>query len=463
MRTAAMSMLPMLVRPRLAGLSGATRMPRFDLSKLRSLFAPGPPTPVIGVDFGTRTLKCLQISGAENPTMLAAASLEVPDALLSDSFKRLDWQMQQLPALLKKSGFVGRRAACCVPTSMMFCKHLQLSLPETDPGAVVAGSVAEQLVCDPKALEVRHRIVAATNAGRSEVLAMAVGRGLVQRMLAGVKSAGLEMVALHPETLSMLRSFDPVTRRESDGEVTSLYLDIGASATRVVIAHGKEPVFIKSIGIGGATLDALIRDQLRCTLTEARAKRLAASAMTARPADGEQAARRPISGGATQVAARTGSPAIDAAMESEASSGKVVGDALSEASGEKASSPLTAVLERRSLAAPSGFTQVSEIINDKPVHEAVEGLADEVAMCVRYHSALFPGRRVERVYFVGGESACGDIAAFVARKLRLQAHVADPLARIARTSQIKTPGVDLAKPQPGWAAAVGLCCGPTDL
>jgi Tfp pilus assembly PilM family ATPase len=438
-------------------------MPRLDLSKLRSLFATGAPSPVIGVDFGTRTLKCLQISGAENPTMLAAASVEVPDALLCDSFKRLDWQMRQLPALLKKSGFVGRRAACCVPTAMMFCKHLQLSLPESDPGAIVAGSIAEQLICDAKALEVRHRVVAATNGGRSEVLAMAVGRGLIQRMLAGVKSAGLEMVALHPETLSMLRSFDPVTRRDGDDQVTSLYLDIGASATRVVIAHGKEPVFIKSIGIGGATLDSLIRDQLKCTLSEARAKRLAASAMTARPVEGEQAVRRPISGGATAVVARTGIPAIDAAMEAEAAKGAAVGEALEDASRTKSTSPLTAVLERRSMAAPTGFTQVDETINDKPVHEAVEGLADEVAMCVRYHSALFPGRRVERVYFVGGESACGDIAAFVARKLRLQAHVADPLARIARNSQIKTPGVDLTRPQPGWAAAVGLCCGPTDL
>jgi Tfp pilus assembly PilM family ATPase len=437
-------------------------MPRFDLSKLgafsklQELLAGPPKTPVIGIDFGTRQLKLLQISGVDNPALLAASACDVPDDLLSDPFKRLDWQMAKLPGLLKAGGFKGKRAAICVPPCMMFCKHLQLSLPEQNAKELVTAVIAESLACDGRALEVRYRVVTTVGGGKSEVLAMAVGRGLIHRMLSGLKGAGLEMVALHPETLATLRSFDTVTRRDGDAEMASLYLDIGASGTRVLIAHGKEPVFIKPIAIGGVTLDMLIREQLKCTLSEARTQRLAFAARTTRQTEANVDDRVV----ATEPVGRTGIPSLDAAV---AASGQAVGAAIDEAGTHKTAMPLAAVLDRRNSNAPNGYSPVREMIDQAPVHEAVEALADEVAMCLRYHTSLFPGKRVERCYFVGGESAVGDMAAYVAKKLRMQAHIADPLARLARTAKHKTPGVDFDVPQPGWAAVVGLCNGPTDL
>ncbi len=425
-------------------------------SKLQELFAGSPQTPVIGIDFGTRQLKLLQISGADNPALIAAAACEVPDDFLSDAFKRLDWQMGKLAGLLKAGGFKGKRAAVSVPPCMMYCKHLQLSLPENNAKELVTAVIAESLGCDGRALEVRYRIVTSGGGGKSEVLAMAVGRGLIHRMLSGLKAAGLEMVALHPEPLAMLRSFDTVTRRDGDAEMSSVYLDIGASGTRVLISQGREPVFVKPIAIGGVTLDMLIRDQLKCTLGEARAQRLAFATRTTRAADAS-ADERIV---ATEVVGRTGIPSLDAAV---AAAGPTVAAVLNEAAANKSSMPLAAVLERRNQTAPSGYAPVREMLDQAPVHEAVEALADEVAMCLRYHAALFPGRRVERCYFVGGESATGDMAAYVAKKLRMQAHIADPLARLARTAKHKTPGVDFDVPQPGWAVVVGLCNGPTDL
>ena len=437
-------------------------MPRFEFSKsgafskLQELFAGAPQTPVIGIDLGTRQLKLLQVSGTDNPALIAAAACEVPDQFLSDPFKRLDWQMGKLAGLLKAGGFKGRRAAVSVPPCMMYSKHLQLSLPENNAKELVTAVIAESLGCDGRALEVRHRVVTTGAGGKSEVLAMAVGRGLIHRMLSGLKSAGLELVALHPEPLAMLRSFDTVTRRDGDAEMSSVYLDIGASGTRVLIAQGKDPVFVKPIAIGGVTLDMLIREQLRCTLGEARTQRLAFATRTTRPAEAN-ADERIV---ATELVGRTGLPALNTVVPV---AGPTVECALDDATTHRTLMPLAAVLERRNQNAPSGYTPVREMVDQAPVHEAVEALADEVAMCLRYHTALFPGKRVERCYFVGGESAAGDMAAYVAKKLRMQAHIADPLARLARTANQKTPGVDFDVPQPGWAVAVGLCNGPTDL
>ena len=84
-------------------------------------------------------------------------------------------------------------------------------------------------------------------------------------------------------------------------------------------------------------------------------------------------------------------------------------------------------------------------------------------MRLRYHDSQFPGKRVDRAMFVGGEARHRGLCQAVARALRLPAQMADPLARIARTGAEPALGVDLKQPQPGWAVALGLCLSPTDL
>ena len=95
--------------------------------------------------------------------------------------------------------------------------------------------------------------------------------------------------------------------------------------------------------------------------------------------------------------------------------------------------------------------------------DQINSLTDEVSLCMHYHGTLFPGRRVDRVIFVGGEARSRLLCHLIAKKLRLSAQVADPLAPLARTGQEYCQDVDLKQPQPGWATALGLCLSPADL
>ena len=97
------------------------------------------------------------------------------------------------------------------------------------------------------------------------------------------------------------------------------------------------------------------------------------------------------------------------------------------------------------------------------LREPLETLTDEISMCLRYYDGLFPGRRVSRAIFVGGETRHTALCQHVAKALRLPAHVADPLARLARGGGEPLLNVALNQPQPGWAVAMGLCLSPTDL
>ncbi|MBC7835562.1 MAG: hypothetical protein H7Y88_10760, partial [Phycisphaerales bacterium] len=95
--------------------------------------------------------------------------------------------------------------------------------------------------------------------------------------------------------------------------------------------------------------------------------------------------------------------------------------------------------------------------------EPLEALTDDIAMCLRYHDSLFPGRKINRAIFVGGEARHRGLCQHVARTLRLPAQVADPLSRLARTGGERCTNVDMKLPQPGWAVPYGLCISPTDL
>jgi Tfp pilus assembly PilM family ATPase len=94
--------------------------------------------------------------------------------------------------------------------------------------------------------------------------------------------------------------------------------------------------------------------------------------------------------------------------------------------------------------------------------EPLETLTDEILMCLRYHESVFGGRP-SRVVFVGGEARHRGLCQHIAKRLRIPAQVADPLARLARTGSEPCKDVDLGVPQPGWAVAMGLCMSPADL
>ena len=51
----------------------------------------------IAIDFGTSSVKLLQLSLGDRPTVVAAAELAIPDAIRQDKQARLDFYARKLP------------------------------------------------------------------------------------------------------------------------------------------------------------------------------------------------------------------------------------------------------------------------------------------------------------------------------------------------------------------------------
>lgn len=364
----------------------------------------------LSVDFGVGSLKILQLAPGDTPSIASAVQLDTPDDLLDNPAKRLSYQIEALPRLLKQGKFKTTRAVCAVPSGQMVCKHLQI-IPSDDVPIekLAAAQIGSQLGCDPNALLVRCRVVeGAKVVGKKEVICFAAARDFVARLMGALKSAKLEPVGIHNEFAADLRSIDAIAQpgeasSEADGAAT-LVLDLGAGSTKAVIAHGSRMVFARSIELGTRHMDETIAHQLRCTIREARGVRMGLEQICPRKAV--------VAGGPAEAATR-----------------------------------------------PSGRGNSP----DPDLSEPMEILADETAMCLRYHRMLFPDRAVEKVVFLGGESRQRLVCEHLARSLRLAAQSVDPMARLARSGKVPCEGVDVTAPQPGWATAVGMCLSPTDL
>jgi type IV pilus assembly protein PilM len=403
----------------------------------------------IAIDFGCSSLKLLQVQGGDGPTLVAAACLPTPDDLLHDHAKRLAFQIEALPKLVKSCGFKTRRAVCAIPSSQSFVRHMQFSVePGVSLAALVKTALGQQLGCDPSALVLRHIEVGQVGrTNKTEVICMAAARDLVGKLMNAMKAAKLEPVGMHMECTAAIKPFDAITRREEDANLTSVYLDMGAGTTNLMIAHGRNLVFTKNLPIGGRDLDAAAAKQLKVELGEARLERLKLTEVV-------QVAPPP--------------PAAAVATEPKPVES---GFALLAAGLRKSETRATATLDDRRQGQPApglseDLTQHSRREFQGPrinLGETVEMLTDEIAGCLRYHEAVFPERRVNRAIFMGGESRHLGLAQHIARTLRLPAQVADPMAGVARTGKEATPGVDFRQPQPGWAMVLGLCMSPTDL
>lgn len=388
----------------------------------------------IGIDFGTGSLKVLQLGGEAPHSVVAAGQVETPANLLANPRKRFEFQLEALPKLVSKLPLKGRRAVCSIPVPMTFCKHAQFPRQDGMPVEVLADTMlSEQLGRDASTLI--RRLIEVPTPGRvsnkHEYICIATGREIVDKLMKALKAAKLEVVGIHCECEAALRAFDQVNRRTSDPHTATLYLDIGAGNTQCFIGHGPDLVFARTVDIGGFSLDTSLAKDLACSVEQAHKSRLAMADLTTRlpaPAPAVAAQPRDTEDGGVMVA-----------QERRADEG-----AEGETINTHDAPPMTA---------PSNHA----------LRETLEILTDETGMGIRYHDAMFPEMRVSEIVFIGGESRHRGLCQHMAKALRIPAKASDPFARIERASAGAVVGFDPEQPQPGWAVPIGLCQSPTDL
>ncbi len=111
------------------------------------------------------------------------------------------------------------------------------------------------------------------DAVRREVILLACHRPVLKRIVGLAGQVGLRAVAIDVEPSAILRCYARQFRRDEDRQQRRMFVNVGASATGVVIAQGAHAVFMKYIDVGGRHLDEAVAGHLKMSRAEAAALR----------------------------------------------------------------------------------------------------------------------------------------------------------------------------------------------
>jgi Tfp pilus assembly PilM family ATPase len=398
----------------------------------------------IAVDFGSSCVKLLQCSIGEKTEVIAAEELEIPDAIRSFPDRRLAFLQAELPNVLRRGKFKGKKAVCSPPNTQTLVQHMQI--PSGDPNRedAIKAQLQAQIGCSQDGIIVRWTDVADVHRDgqtKAEVICFAILRDEVMKHVDVLRRCKLDVVGLHDEIHAVLWAFDHVHRREGDEKITSLYIDLGWGGTKVAVSHGRKLAFAKYIQVGGKHFDQLIIDQIKCDAPAARVYRRshetipAASLVKNSDSDGTAILRAGMA----------------MAVQADAAAARAISSSATAVIEERRAGKLPTAL-RNTITPGTGLTEAAAV----DLSELIDAIADELCMCLRYHKALFPERAVDRAVFLGGEARHAGLCQRIAQSLKMPAQLGDPLARLGGL-----PGEGKNEAQPGWAVACGLCSAPT--
>ncbi len=230
----------------------------------------------IGVDIGSSAVKLLQLS-ADRRQVVDSVCWELPRGEDGLPVRTEEAVLQTICRARESHNFRGREAVLALGAEELFVQNIRL--PQSSGESLeklVCSEAANRLPFDAAEAEIRFLQTEAVRQGdtlRLEVVVLACTRAIIQQKVALAEKAGFVPVAMEPQPLALLRCYSKQYRRESDQQRRTMYVNIGAGATTVLIARGNDLMFIKPVSLGGRDMDAAVAHHLEMSAAEASALR----------------------------------------------------------------------------------------------------------------------------------------------------------------------------------------------
>ena len=392
-------------------------------------------SPVVA-DFGACSVKLLQLAGGEDPSIIAAQLLEIPDEARGNADRRFSFLAEELPTVLRQGGFQGRRIVISPASSHFMVQQTRVEADgPLSADDQVRAEVAGRIGCAPSSVVARSFPIPGSERDR---VALAIARDEVMRHLDLMKRCRFDVVGVQPDHLPLIRAFDHLHRRDEDRHVVTMYVDAGWGAVKVAVARGTELVFARIIHIGGRQFDEIAASTWGCTTAVARMRRIAEeNELLDTPAENEAV---------TTAVAEEMSPIMRAGLakaEQDAARSREIAAAAVDA-------------DRRTGNWNPSLSDVGSPDGNPDLAEVNDSIADELLMCARYAQAAVGGQ-IDRMVMVGGESHSRRFAGHLARRMGVKSSVGDPIRRLLASTPEGAGPLDPAREHPEWTVACGLC------
>lgn len=400
----------------------------------------------IAIDFGSDSVKLLQVStGGGTTQLVAGGAMTVPESARSDMAARYAFMGEAVKEILRQQPFKGKRAICAIPAHQTMVSVVELPGSDTkDMDAQINLHIQTVLEMEPSRMVVRNQHlgqVMRDGSARQRILTLAAPRSTVMRYIELATAAKLEVVGMHSEPMCIAKPFvELYNRREIDKTGTRCFVDVGAAMSKIVILNDGKVLMARTLRAAGEEMTRRHAQEHGLDFTEARLARIreANNPLAARPfpSKAEQKHEEDLR------RALVGAPLLPDAQEPNPHSGDASVGLEDDRRDEPAAQPAMAL---------------------EDLDETLDSLVDGLRMTIRYHDSVCPDHPVDQVVMLGGEAGQRSVNEAVAYALGLPTFIGHPLARVMRTPGLQPLGLDMSKPQPGWAVPLGLCLSEANL
>ena len=231
----------------------------------------------IGLDVGTTTVRMLQLSGSERDLrVLDAAKFVIPLEVKGDASRRRTFIIEGVRRLMKERRFRGREVVMALAAGELAVRNIRMPrMPQKELLTAVNWEAQNKFPFDTATAVIQYLKVGEVRHGDrvlEEIILFVTPRVEVDEKIQLACEAGVNLVSLDAEPCTVFRGFERFLRRRDDEDIVRAFSDIGAE-TKVVIARGRDIVFVKTIPIGGSVFNRSVADRLELAPSEAEALR----------------------------------------------------------------------------------------------------------------------------------------------------------------------------------------------
>ena len=221
----------------------------------------------IGLDIGHTTIKMIQLSHhGESCRVDAAAEADLDPQLEPGSDAWRQAVIETLRQCVQRGGFHGCQVVSCLPGDVLKIKSLRLDTADPEQiEQLIFTEVAPRFGLDAGLDEIRYSVAGSVYQGeeiKNEVIFFGIDRTQLAAHIDLLEQAALEPIALETVPGALFRSFQATLRRREDKEVVSVFVELGAKYTTVIIGRGQEIAFIKQIPLAGRQFNEQVASRL---------------------------------------------------------------------------------------------------------------------------------------------------------------------------------------------------------
>jgi type IV pilus assembly protein PilM len=232
----------------------------------------------IGLDLGSSRIKMVQLRQTDQDYELVAADwAQVPPSCRADAKQRLRFLTGAIRKILASNRFQGKKCVMSLPAEATFLQHVKVpKLPPEQTAQAVLQELEGKLPYPLGEAVVRHMTagdIFGDDEAKQEVIVVAVWRPVLEAYLSMADRGKLDVVGVNVESCAIVECFAHILRRANDAASATLFVDMGASSTRVVLCLGSRVVFARNLAAGGDKIDQAVAEGMHVSLEQARAVR----------------------------------------------------------------------------------------------------------------------------------------------------------------------------------------------